>query len=65
MLSKNKSYVKRQEESTQLELNRLKITPDELKQVPALSNLDSESQEKLIEFVFNLSLTLYKNYIDE
>jgi hypothetical protein len=65
MSSKNKPHVKRSAELTQSELTSLKVTPDELKQIPALLKLDAESQEKLIEFVFHLSLTLYKNYTNE
>jgi hypothetical protein len=65
MSSKNQPYVKRQDESTQSELTNLKLTHDELNQFPTFSNLDAEGHGKLIEFVFNLSLTLYKNYINE
>ena len=49
-------------ELNEIELNNLKLSESEINSIGGFDSLSSREKEELKEFVYNLSLILYKSY---
>ncbi len=63
MNTKQKRHVK-QKAKTKKEDN-LKLTSEDISQLGSFADLSQSEKEELVELVYNLSLILYKSFIDE